>query len=172
MIIAQKWIIMAGLMGLLCINKGWAQTLEKDVPDVMVTDINGKIGTLKSHLNTNGPTVIDFWATWCKPCILELSNLQDIYDDLQKETGVKVVAISIDDVRSQPRVGPMVQAKGWPYTIVLDANSDAKRALNVTNVPQTFIVNASGKIVWQHSAYNPGDEEELAAEVRKLTKKN
>ena len=92
----------------------------------------------------------------------------DIYPQLQKETGVKIIAVSIDDSRSSTRVAPVVASRGWPYTILLDPNADLKRAMNVVNVPHTFLIDAEGKIVYQHSSYNPGDEEELAAQIHKI----
>ena len=94
--------------------------------------------------------------------------MHDLYADLHKETGVKVIAVSVDDSRSSARVGPMVASRGWPYTILLDPNADLKRSLNVVNVPHTFLVDASGRVVYQHSSYNLGDEDELAAQIRKI----
>ena len=114
--------------------------------------------------------VISFWATWCKPCIQELNNINDVYIDWQDETNVKVVAISIDDTRNIPKVGPLVNGKGWEYDVYIDANSDLRRALNVQTVPHTFLLDKDGNIVWQHSGYTPGDEEELFTLIQKLSK--
>ncbi|HET6991274.1 MAG TPA: TlpA disulfide reductase family protein, partial [Bacteroidia bacterium] len=73
----------------------------------------------------------------------------DVYADWQKETGVKLIAISIDDQRNSPKVKPYVDSKDWDYEVYLDENQDFKRALNVNNVPQTFVINGEGEIVWQ-----------------------
>lgn len=140
----------------------------KAVPQTQVADLQGRQGPFPSFLNADGPTVVSFWATWCKPCIQELTALEDQYASLVKDKKLRVLAVSIDDARSQGRVSPFVASRGWPYTILLDPNADLKRAMNVVNVPHTFLIDKQGRIVWQHASYNPGDEEELADQVRKL----
>ncbi len=118
--------------------------------------------------NDGKPVVISFWATWCKPCNRELNNIKEVYDEWQEETGVKLVAVSIDDARSAARVKPHVDGNDWPYEVYLDQNSDLKRAMNVVNVPHTFILDGKGEIVWQHAGYQDGGEEEVIEQVRKL----
>jgi cytochrome c biogenesis protein CcmG/thiol:disulfide interchange protein DsbE len=112
--------------------------------------------------------VISFWATWCAPCKKELNAIHEVYEDWQDETGVKVIAVSIDDARSATRVKPYVDAQGWEFEVLMDTNGDFKRSLNVNNVPQTFLVDGNGDIVWTHSGYSPGDEYELLEEIEKL----
>lgn len=128
------------------------------VPSVSIKTLQNQTIDIQETLNKEGYTIISFWATWCKPCIAELSAINDEYIDWQEETGVKVVAVSIDDARSKIRIPTIVNGKNWAFEVYSDENSDLKRALNVQNVPHTFIVNAKGEIVWQHTSYNPGDE--------------
>ncbi len=124
-----------------------------------------------SVVNNNGkPVIVSFWATWCKPCNRELDAIKEVYEEWQEETGVKLVAISIDDARSAARVKPWVDGKDWPYEVYLDQNKDFARAMNVVNVPHTFIINGDGEIVWQHTSYQDGGEEEMIEKVRELLK--
>ena len=124
-----------------------------------------------SVVNNNGkPVIVSFWATWCKPCNRELDAIKEVYEEGQEETGVKLVAISIDDARSAARVKPWVDGKDWPYEVYLDQNKDFARAMNVVNVPHTFIINGDGEIVWQHTSYQDGGEEEMIEKVRELLK--
>ena len=81
---------------------------------------------------------------------------------------MKLVAISIDDARSANRVKPHVDGNGWDYEVYLDQNQDMKRAMGVVNVPHTFIINGKGEIVWQHTSFVEGSEEELIELVRKV----
>ena len=118
--------------------------------------------------NDGKPVIISFWATWCKPCNRELDAIKEVYDEWQDETGVKLVAVSIDDARSAARVKPWVDGKDWPYEVYLDQNKDFARAMNVVNVPHTFIINGEGEIVWQHTSYQDGGEEEMIEKVREL----
>ncbi|MCB0845747.1 MAG: TlpA family protein disulfide reductase, partial [Bacteroidetes bacterium] len=93
------------------------------------------------------------------------TTIQDEYIDWQEETGVKLIAISIDDNRTSSGVPMIVNAKGWEYEIYLDKNSDFKRAMNVVNIPHTLLLNDKLEVVWQHTSYAPGDEEELYEQV-------
>lgn len=144
-----------------------AQDKTRTLPDVDVKDLTGKMVKSSSLLNTNGLTIIDFWATWCKPCILELDNISDQYPRWQKETGVKIIAISIDDARNAAKVAPFVKGRDWTYEVYIDENSDFKRALNVGNIPHTFLLNKQGEIIWQHNSYASGDEDELYELIKK-----
>jgi thiol-disulfide isomerase/thioredoxin len=144
-----------------------AQDKSRKLPEVMIKDMTGKTVKSTEVLNTNGITVIDFWATWCKPCILELDNIAELYPKWQKETGVKIIAVTIDDARNASKVAPFVKGRDWTYDVYLDENSDFKRALNVGNIPHTFLLNKNGEIIWQHNSYAPGDEEELYELIKK-----
>ena len=142
------------------------------LPAVQVRTLDGKpisTATLPG-VGQGKPVIISFWATWCKPCIAELTNISEQYADWQKETGVQLVAVSIDDARNAAKVSPFVRGRGWTYPVYLDQNQDLKRALNVNNVPHTFLLDGQGNIVWQHNAYNEGDEAHLLELVRKLNK--
>ena len=139
------------------------------VPEnITIKTLDGKTVETSIIKNDGKPIIISFWATWCKPCNRELNAIKDLYDDWQQETGVKLVAISIDDTRSASKVKPHVDGNGWEYEVYLDQNQDFKRAMNVVNVPHTFLINGNGEIVWQHTAYVDGSEEELFELVKKV----
>ena len=140
------------------------------LPNINLKDVNGVTKNLSKFSNNWNPIIISFWATWCKPCKAELNTIAEEYDDWTDETGVKLIAVSIDDARSSTRVEPYINAQGWEYLVLLDPNGDLKRAMNVNNVPHTFLVDGNGKIVWDHNNYSPGDEEELYEELVKIAK--
>jgi thiol-disulfide isomerase/thioredoxin len=140
-----------------------------DVGHTVVKTLEGKDFNTADITNDGKPFIIDFWATWCKPCVAELDAINENYKQWQEETGVKVFAVSIDDSRSMSRVGPYVAGKGWDYTILLDPNGDFKRAMNVNSVPHTFLFDGSGKLVAQHNNYSAGDEDNLFEEIKKLS---
>lgn len=144
--------------------------LEKIVPAVDLKDINGKTVNTGAFVN-DGPIIISFWATWCSPCKKELNAIHDEYIDWVEETGVKLIAVSIDDERTKNRVVPYVDGQGWDYEVLLDPNSEFRRAMGVNNVPHTFVVDAKGKIVYSHNNYSPGDEIDLYEFVLSLKDK-
>ena len=140
----------------------------KNLPNVDVKKIDGSSFNFKNIDNNGNPIVISFWATWCKPCTKELNNIAEVYEDWQDETNVKLVAVSIDDRRSQSKVAPYVNSSGWEYEIYIDPNSDLKRAMGVSTVPHTFLLDKNKQIIWQHRGYVEGDEYELFDQILKL----
>lgn len=138
------------------------------LPSVNIQTVDGKVFNTADISNDGKPVIVSLWATWCKPCIAELLAIADEYEDWVEETGVKLFAVSIDDAKTSARVAPFVNGKGWEYTVLLDVNSDFKRAMNVNDVPYMCILNGKGEIVWQHTSYAPGSEKEVYEIVKKL----
>lgn len=139
-------------------------------PAVNVKDLQGSQFNTADIKNDGKPVIISFWALWCKNCIKELDNISDVYPDWQEETGVKLYAVSIDDARSTRKVAPFASSHDWPYEVLLDANSDLKRAMNVNVVPFTCVLDGEGNIVYQHTGYHEGDEDHLYEIVKKVAK--
>jgi len=160
-------ILATTLLVLLTCFSAQAQSSAK-IPSATVQDLQGKKVDAATFSNNGKPIIVNFWATWCAPCKKELSAIADVYDDWQAKTGVKLIAISVDDARTMARVKPYVDGQDWDYEVYLDPNGDLKRALNVNNVPHTFLLNGKGEIVWQHNNYVPGDEKELFRKVQEL----
>jgi peroxiredoxin len=140
------------------------------IPSITVKKLDGTKINTNTFSNGGKPIIISFWATWCKPCKKELDAIHENYSEWQKETGVKLIAMSIDDARTAGKVVTDVKSKGWDFEVYIDENSDFKRAMNVNNVPHTFLVDGAGKIVWSHNSYTEGDEEALYENVKKLAK--
>lgn len=142
----------------------------KKLPSLQLKDMNGNTVTT-GELGFDGPVVISFWATWCAPCKRELNAIHELYTDWQEETGVNLVAVSVDDEKTKGSVPVYANGKGWEYLVLLDPNSDFKRAMGVNNVPHTFLIDKDGNIVYSHNNYAAGDEEKLYEEIKKLTSK-
>ena len=140
------------------------------LPAAKVKDLEGNWVNTANFENDGKPIVVSFWATWCKPCVLELNTIMDEYEDLQDETGVKLIAISIDDARNAPKVPVFVNGKGWEYEVYIDENQDFKRAMTVNNVPHTFLYDGNGVQVYSHNSFAPGDEEELYDQIYEHSK--
>ena len=138
-----------------------AVAMSAQLPNVKLQDINGNTVQTSAISNDGKPVIISFWATWCKPCLRELKAIHEVYPDWQDETGVKMIIVSIDQAQDAHRVKPMVDGFGWEYEVLLDPNGDFKRAMNVQNVPHVFVLDGNGQIVYNHTGYVDGGEEDI-----------
>lgn len=161
----MKKILLTMIIALGSLNSALAQ-----LPSVVIRDIDGKAVKTDTLSNNGKPFIIDFFATWCKPCNRELSAIADVYEEWQEETGVEVIAVSIDQAQNINKVKPLVNNHGWPYKVLLDPNSEFKRALGIQMIPYTIIVDGKGNIAYKHNGYTDGAEDELIEKVRELLK--
>jgi thiol-disulfide isomerase/thioredoxin len=161
---------MKNLFFIFCLGLfSFSSMAQNDLPNVDLISIDGKAVTLNDATNKEGVTIISLWATWCVPCLKELDAINDLYEEWQEETNVQLIAVSVDDSRTVKRVKSMINGKDWDYTVLLDTNSDLKRALNASTVPFTILVK-DNKIVYKHSGYSPGAELELYEKIKELSK--
>lgn len=161
----KKFVISAVVMLFALVGVANAQ-----LPSVTLKSMDGKTVRTDTLSNNGKPIIIDFFATWCKPCNRELKAINEVYEDWQKETGVKLIAVSIDQAQNINKVKPLVDENGWEYEVLLDPNSEFKRALGIQMIPYTLIVDGNGKIVYKHNGYTDGAEQELIEKVRELVK--
>lgn len=140
----------------------------KKLPSVNVKTIDGETFNTADIYNDGNPILISFWALWCKPCKKEMDAYNENYEDWVEETGVKIYAVSIDDARSTTKVAPFVNGKAWEMDVLLDPNGDFKRAMNVNMIPHTFLLDGEGNIVYQHTSYYEGLENEIYELVEKV----
>ena len=138
------------------------------LPSVMLKTLDGKTVDTSKLNNDGKPFIISFFATWCKPCNRELKAIHEQYADWQDETGVKLIAISIDQAQNINKVKPLVDSEEWEYEVLLDPNSEFRRALGVQMIPHVFIIGGDGKIVESRSGYTEGGENHLIETVREL----
>ena len=147
------------------VTSAWAQ-----LPQVTLKTMDGKAVRVDTLSNGGKPFIIDFFATWCKPCNRELDAISEVYADWQEETGVKIFAVSIDQAQNIHKVKPLVDNHGWEYDVLLDPNSDLRRAFGIQNIPYVLLVDGQGHIVYRHMGYTDGEETELIEKVREAVK--
>ena len=141
---------------------------QAQLPAITLKTMEGTEVRTDTLSNGGKPFIIDFFATWCKPCNRELDAIGEVYEEWQEETGLKIIAVSIDQAQNINKVKPLVSNHGWEYEVLLDPNSEFLRTLGGHMIPYTLIVDGKGEIVYKHSGYTDGAESELIEKVREL----
>jgi thiol-disulfide isomerase/thioredoxin len=90
--------------------------------------------------------LVEFWATWCGPCVVELPRLQKAYEKYHA-AGFEIVGVSLDENRAA--VVDFVKARKlpWPQIHNAGANSDVVDAFGVASIPANFLIDPDGKVV-------------------------
>ena len=152
---------------LFCTLTAYSQAGKKGkAPGFTLPDLEGKKVELKSLLG-DGPVLISFWATHCKPCIKELSRLQKLYPEYRKK-GFEILAIDVDGPRSVGRVKSKVKGLKWKFPVLFDINKDVYRKYQVLGIPHTVLIDQGGNIRYTHTTYRPGDEKTIWKKVDQL----
>jgi cytochrome c biogenesis protein CcmG/thiol:disulfide interchange protein DsbE len=138
------------------------------IPSVQIKTMEGKSVNTLTFSNNGKPMVIDFWATWCVPCVMELNAIADKYEYWKRETGVKIIIVAVDTVHNTTTVSSFVKNKGWQYEVYLDQDQNLQKAMQVNDTPCTFVIDGSGKVVWMHNSYMEGDEDKVFEELKRI----
>jgi peroxiredoxin len=141
---------------------------QHQLPNVKLKNLKGEL--VNSNLDFQKKDVLyvySFWATWCAPCIQELDAINDVYSDWKQKINVELIAVSVDDSRTEKRVKPMVNGKGWDYTILIDSNQEFKRSLSIANVPYLLVVK-NNEIIYTQNGHSPGGESEFFEKLKNL----
>jgi peroxiredoxin len=136
------------------------------VGDFSAKDLQGKTVRL-SELLKKGPVLLDFWTTYCKPCKLELPELDRMHR-AYRDMGFTVVAISQDDPKTMRAVKPYVEQRKFEMLVLLDPEKQVGNKLNVRLHPTSFLVGQDGSVVHFAQGYSPGDEKALEGKVREM----
>lgn len=129
-------------------------------------NLDSKPVELKEVLK-KGPVILDFWATWCKPCLKAFPELESLYQKY-KDRGLTVLAVNTDGPRNQARVKPFVSSLKVSFPVVIDANGEVMRQYRVQVLPTTYLIAPDGEIVIVNYGYRPDKMKELEKLVKNL----
>jgi len=163
---------MKSFLFLLFIAFGTSVMAQEALPDIQVQRLDGSKVSILDVVKNNGKklTVISFWATWCKPCRNELENIAYLYSDWVKSYDMELIAVSIDDSKTQAQIQPYINAQRFEYRILVDGNKEFFQAVNGITPPLTLVVNSEGKILKVEHGYIEGNEYELEEMLSELSK--
>ena len=136
------------------------------ISDFRLEDLNNQMQAY-SKLKGEKLTIIDFWATWCKPCIQAIPKLNKIYTTY-KDRGIEIIGINADGPRNTAKIKPFTKRYKMEYPVLLDPNSKIARMLNVAAYPTLYILNSENEIVYTHTGFRIGDEKIVEEEIIKL----
>ena len=131
-------------------------------------DINNETRSY-NELKGEKITILDFWATWCKPCTKAIPELNKLYDEF-KAKGVQIIGVNCDGPRSISKVAPISKLLNIKYPVLIDLNASLVKELSIQAYPTLVILNSKGKVVWIHEGYVNGDAELIASQINKLIK--
>ena len=160
--VRSRRLVLAAAAGLfLPVAAGGASKSQFTLPT-----LDGKQFSLQEALK-QGPVVLDFWATWCKPCIKSLPKLQEIAREYG-ERGVGVYAVNTDGPRNQPKVRPFLKRHRLELPVLLDHTRQVMKQFQFSVLPASLIISTEGAVVYRHVGYKPGDETGLRDKLVEL----
>ncbi len=146
---------------------GIAQAGEGELPQLAEFSLQSLKGEHVAAKDFAGKVLlINFWATWCGPCLQELPHFDKLYKELADD-GLVVLAISTDGPETASNVRRTVKRRKWKMPILLDQEGVVSGLLNPRGTnPFTMVVDRCGRVVYTHEGYNSGDEDVVAKIVR------
>jgi len=122
-------------------SMGAGPELDKPAPDFQFQSPEGQatsLGNLRGE-----PVILNFWATWCGPCVHEMPYLQQVYEEWSGK-GLVLLAINIDATSS--KVTEFLQGHSLFLPVLLDTKQDIARRYNIQYIPTTFFIDKDGII--------------------------
>lgn len=135
------------------------------VHDFQLKDLDNQYRSYQ-ELRGEKLTLIDFWATWCKPCLKSIPELEKIYQEY-RNSGLEVIGVNGDGPRSVSKVGPVSRSLGISYPVLIDLDSELMNDLKLYAFPSLVLVNATGEVIWVHEGFVAGDELEIRKQIDK-----
>ncbi|MFY0625282.1 MAG: TlpA family protein disulfide reductase [Reichenbachiella sp.] len=133
---------------------------------VRLKTVDGDYSSI-NDLKGSSLTVVDFWATWCKPCMKSIPKLVKLSHEFD-ENEVAFVGINADSPRNISKVRPLAKSLRIDYPVLMDTNQDLYNELQVLALPTLIILDSDGKILFSHEGYTPGDEKKFKMKIEEF----
>ena len=151
---------------LLTLFLGGFESEINEVPNFRLKNLENRTVSY-NQIKGKNLTVIDFWATWGKPCVKSIPEFVKMDEEFE-DSDVQFIGISIDGPRNKAKVKPFIRSLGVEYPVLRDSDSSVMARLRVTAVPTLLIVNADNEILYFHEGYKSGEEVEIKNKILEL----
>jgi peroxiredoxin len=142
---------------------GAATTAASGAPDFTLPSIDGP--NLRLQEQRGQVVMINFWATWCGPCRVEMPHLARLYDKY-RGSGFTVLAVNIDE--DPYKAASLAKQLGMRFPVLLDKEKKVSRLYDLSTMPSTILVDREGRVRYVHRGYRDGYEETYDRQIREL----
>ena len=139
-----------------------------DSPDFSATDLLGHEVAL-SQLRGRKAVVLDFWATWCGPCLQAMPALQKLHEDFS-ERGVEILAVNLGE--GPERIQSFLKRNKYTFRVIADQDETIGAQFGVRSIPSQVVINAKGRIEWIRVGYSLRNERDLRQVIEGLTEQD
>lgn len=142
--------------------------LAQNISGVELQTLDGSKTTPAEWVDGKTPFVVSFWFVTCKYCLEEMDAISEVFEEWTAEKPFRFIAVCTDNTRSLGRAKALVRSRGWDgFDFAFDVNKELARAMKVISCPYVFLYDKTGKLIYSHMGYSPGDEEVLFDEIKR-----
>lgn len=135
--------------------------------ETRLKNVKGEQSNILKEAGQKDLIVLDFWATWCKPCVKAIPKIIELEEEFKNES-VSFIGINTDSPRNLAKVRPFVKTHGIEYPVLLDVDQEIMNELLINAFPTFLIVDRKGKVLFTHRGFANGDEKLIREEIKKL----
>ena len=158
-------IILLTIVFIATSTTGWAASISGPAPNFTLKSLDGK--NIKLSELTGNVVLINFWASWCGPCLQEMTLLNAIHQKYEP-LGFTVLGVNVEENSANAKA--FLAERGVDFPILLDSINQVSKLYDVVAMPTTVVVDRDGNMRFLHRGYKAGDEKEYRKMVKKLVR--
>ncbi len=148
--------IMRGIAAMMMLAVASVASADKLPESAVLMTLDGKEMPASKLTNGGKPMLISLWATWCGPCVNELSAIAPELEKWQKETGVKLVAVNVEGPDALPKIKAMAESRGWKgFDFMFEKDRSLSKAFEVRGIPFMIYVDGNGEVLGTTVGFDP-----------------
>ena len=158
------------IIGLILLLLGQSPGFAQSYLETRLKNVKGEQSSILKEAGENELIVLDFWATWCKPCVKAIPKIKELEKEFENES-ISFIGINADSPRNLAKVRPFVKTHGIEYPVLMDVDQEIMNELLINAFPTFLIIDRKGKVLFTHRGFTNGDEKLIRDEIQKLLAK-